>query len=192
MKLNKKQEEDLRGVFFIVKGQYRRNCGQSFVNEATGDVNHLGGYDPTSEDTSEWYMVLDNITFNSVCCGGDFDKIVRSIGNVIKRYKTKARYLKELRERDVRSKVSNPMRCLHQAIYNTYGDFYSDYIEEQEDLAYGDAVFKTPLQRTKDIKKKTKVKKLATTAPLKKEVSKEPKTLRRKAPLKRSLKKLSI
>ena len=77
-------------------------------------------------------------------------------------------------------------------LYNTYGDFYSDYIKEQEDLAYGDITFKTPLQRTKDIKKKTTLRKLVTTAPPKKEVLEEPKTLRRKAPLKRSLKKLSI
>ena len=192
MKLNKKQEEDLRGVFFIVKGQYKRNCGQSFVNSATGDVNYLGGYDPSSEETSEWYMVLDNITFNCVCCGGDFNKAVRSIGNAIKRYKTKARYLKELEKRDTRSKVSKPMRCLYQAIYDTYGDFYDEYIEEQEDLAYGDITFKTPLQRTKDIKKKTTVRKLVTPTTTEKKDVEETKTIRRKAPLKRSLKKLSI
>ena len=192
MKLNKKQEEDLRGVFFIVKGQYKRNCGQSFVNSATGDVNYLGGYDPSSEETSEWYMVLDNITFNCVCCGGDFNRAVRSIGNAIKRYKTKARYLKELEKRDTRSKVSKPMRCLYQAIYNTYGDFYDEYIEEQEDLAYGDITFKTPLQRTKDIKKKTTVRKLVTPTTTEKKDVEETKTIRRKAPLKRSLKKLSI
>ena len=192
MKLNKKQEEDLRGVFFILKGQYKRNCGQSFVNSATGDVNYLGGYDPSSEETSEWYMVLDNITFNCVCCGGDFNRAVRSIGNAIKRYKTKARYLKELEKRDTRSKVSKPMRCLYQAIYNTYGDFYDEYIEEQEDLAYGDITFKTPLQRTKDIKKKTTVRKLVTPTTTEKKDVEETKTIRRKAPLKRSLKKLSI
>ena len=192
MKLNKKQEEDLRGVFFIVKGQYKRNCGQSFVNSATGDVNYLGGYDPSSEETSEWYMVLDNITFNCVCCGSDFNRAVRSIGNAIKRYKTKARYLKELKRRDPRNNVSKPMRCLYEAIYNTYGDFYSDYIEEQEDLAYGDITFKTPLQRTKDIKKKTTVRKLVTPTTTEKKDIEVSKTLRRKAPLKRSLKKLSI
>ena len=192
MKLNKKQDEDLRGVFFIVKGQYKRNCGQSFINEATGDVNHIGGYDPSSGETSERYMVLDNITYNSVYCGGDFNGAVKSIGNVIKRYKTKARYLKELKERDTRSNVSKPMRCIYEAIYNTYGDFYSDYIEEQEDLAYGDITFKTPLQRTKDIKKKTTVKRLVTPNTTEKKDVEVSKTIRKKAPLKRSLKKLSI
>lgn len=192
MKLNKKQEEDLRGVFFIVKGRYKKNCGQSFINEATGDVNHIGGYDPSSEDTVEWYMVLDNITFNCVCSGSDLDRAIKAVGNVIKRYKTEARYLKELKERDTRSNVSNPMRCLYEAIYNTYGDFYSDYIEEQEDLAYGDITFKTPLQRTKDIKKKTTVRKLVTPTTTEKNDVEVSKTLRRKAPLKRSLKKLSI
>ena len=192
MKLNKKQEEDLRGVFFIVKGQYKRNCGQSFVNSATGDVNHIGGYNPSSEETSDRYMVLDNITYNSVYCGGDFNRAVKSIGNVIKRYKTKARYLKELKERDTRSNVSKPMRCIYEAIYNTYGDYYDEYIEEQEDLAYGDITFKTPLQRTKDIKKKTTVKRLVTPNTTEKKDVEVSKTLRKKAPLKRSLKKLSI
>ena len=192
MKLNKKQEEDLRGVFFIVKGHYRKNCGQSFVNSATGDVNHIGGYDPSSEETSEWYMVLDNITFNCVCCGSDFNRAVRSIGNAIKRYKTKARYLKELKRRDPRNNVSKPMRCIYQAVYDTYGDFYDEYIEEQEDLAYGDITFKTPLQRTKDIKKKTTVKRLVTPNTKEKKEVEVKKTIRRKAPLKRSLKKLSI
>lgn len=192
MKLNKKQEEDLRGVFFIVKGQYKRNCGQSFVNSATGDVNHVGGYDPRSEETSEWYMVLDNITYNSVYCGGDFNRAVRSIGNTIKRHKTKARYLKSLKERDTRSNVSKPMRCLYETIYNTFGDYFSDYIEEQEDLAYGDITFKTPLQRTKDIKKKTTVRKLVTPTVTEKKDIEVSKTLKKKVPLKRSLKKLSI
>ena len=40
---------------------------------------------------------LNNITYNNVYCGGDFNGAVKSIGNVIKRYKTKARYLKELK-----------------------------------------------------------------------------------------------
>ena len=176
MKLNKKQEEDLRGVFFIVKGHYRKNCGQSFVNSATGEVNHIGGYDPSSEETSEWYMVLDSITFNCVCCGGDFNRVIKSIGNVIKRYKTKARYLKELEKRDNRNMVSKPMRCLYQAVYDTYGDI----------------TFKTPLQRTKDIKKKTTVKRLVTPNTTEKKEVEVKKTIRKKAPLKRSLKKLSI
>ena len=192
MKLNKKQEEDLRGVFFIVKGQYRRNCGQSFVNSATGDVNHIGGYDPSGDETVEWYMVLDNITFNCVCSGSDLDRAIKAVCNVIKRYRTKARYLKDLKGRDPRNNVSKPMRCLYEEIYNTYGDFYSDYIEEQEDLAYGDITFKTPLQRTKDIKKKTTVRKLVTPTVTEKKDAEVTKTLRKKVPLKRSLKKLSL
>ena len=84
------------------------------------------------------------------------------------------------------------MRCVYQAVYDTYGDFYDKYIEEQEDLAYGDITFKTPLQRTKDIKKKTTVKRLVTPTTTEKKDIEVSKTLRRKAPLKRSLKKLSI
>lgn len=192
MKLNKKQEEDLRGVFFIVKGQYKRNCGKSFINNYTGDVNHLGGYDPTSEDTVEWYMVLDRVDYHCVYCGSSFEKAKNSIYNTIKNYRTLNRYKKRLGEKDKSQRVSKPMRCLYMELYNTYGDFYSDCIEEQEDLAYGDVVFKTPLQRTKDIKKKTTVKRLVTQNTTEKKDVEVSKTLRRKAPLKRSLKRLSI
>ena len=192
MKLNRKQTEDLRGVFFIVKGQYKKGVEPSFINEATGLTNHIGGYDPSDENTVEWYMVLDRITFNCVCCGSDFEKVKRGVFSAIKKYKTKDKYLKVLRERDQRSNVSNPTRCLYQAIYNTYGDFYSEIVEDLEDQAYSGVVFKTPLERSKDIKKKTGVKKLVSQS--NKEVKNEeiPKTIKKRTPLRKSLKKLLI
>lgn len=185
----KTNAEDLRGVFFIVKGQYKRNSGRSFTNEVTKNTNYLGGYDPCGDDTKEWYMVLDNITFNCVWCGGDFNRAVQSIGNTIKKYKTKVRYLKTIEGSDERSLVSKPMRCLYEEVFNTYGDFYSEYIEEQEDLAYGDITFRTPLQRSKDIKKKTSVRKLVTQNTTKDTSDKEV-TLKRKTTRKRTIKKL--
>ena len=53
--------EDMRGLFFIVKGQYRKGEGKKIVNDVSGDYMWLGGYDPTLKDTpsTRWYMCLD-------------------------------------------------------------------------------------------------------------------------------------
>lgn len=191
MKLTKTHSEDLRGVFFIVKGQYKHHTTPVFVNKATQSEQCLGGYNPTDPHTKEWYMVLDNIEFNCVACGGDFDTVKRGVYEAITTYKTKERYL-HAQKRKQGNKVSAPMRCLYEQVYKEFGDYYEDTVEEQEDLAYGSGVFRTPLQRSKDIKKKTTVKRLVTPNTTEKKEVAVKKTIRRKAPLKRSLKKLSI
>jgi len=54
-------EESLRGLFYIVKGDYKKK-GISFVNKVTGDVNYIGGYDPEDSETTEWYRTISHIT----------------------------------------------------------------------------------------------------------------------------------
>ena len=176
MKLTKTNSEDLRGVFFIVKGQYKHHTTPVFVNKATQSEQCLGGYNPTDPHTKEWYMVLDNIEFNCVACGGDFDTVKRGVYEAITTYKTKERYL-HAQKRKQGNKVSAPMRCLYEHVYKEFGDYYEDTVEEQEDLAYSSGVFKTPLQRSKDIQKKLKVGKI------KVEGREEKKEEKRKTPL---------
>lgn len=192
MKLTKTHSEDLRGVFFIVKGQYKHHTTPVFVNKATQSEQCLGGYNPTDPHTKEWYMVLDNIEFNCVACGGDFDTVKRGVYEAITTYKTKERYL-HAQKRKQGNKVSAPMRCLYEQVYKEFGDYYEDTVEEQEDLAYSSGVFKTPLQRSRDIKRKVGVGKIKieekSTPVHKKEVT----TLRKKTPLKKTpLKRLTV
>ena len=53
--------DSMRGLFFIVKGQYQKGVEPSFINSVTGDVSHVGGYNPYSDDTTNWYMCLDKM-----------------------------------------------------------------------------------------------------------------------------------
>ena len=171
--------EDLRGVFFIVKGQYEKGVEPSFVNKAKNEVSWLGGYDPELNTTKEWYMCLDNITFNCVACGGDIKKVVKGVYNTITKYKDLKHYLHHISKttsddtyeqrylghppltHDQRVKkaegrcprVSPPMRCLYKAVYDEYGDYYSDLVKEMEDLAYSDIKDKTPFRKAKKLAK---------------------------------------
>ena len=175
--------EDLRGVFFIVKGQYKKGVEPSFLNKVTNETSWLGGYDPRNENTSEWYMCLDNITFKCVACGGDLEKVVKGVHTQIVKYKDLKHYLRHISKttsddtyevrylgrtpltHDQRVKkaegrcprTSPAMRCLYEAIYSEYGDYYSDLVETQEDLAYEEIKNNTPFKKVRKLVKKTSV-----------------------------------
>ena len=183
--------DTMKDLFFIVKGQYRKGIAPSFVNSVTGDVNYVGGYDPDKDTTEKWYMCLDKVTFQCVSCGSDFNKVVHSVYTLIMKYKGNAKkYFKHISDTtsddyyethylghapltlDQRNKkaegrcprVSPPMRCLYNAVYSWYGDYFSEQVREMEDQAYSDLeeVIRNskPINRTKRIMKKTPVKKV--------------------------------
>ena len=150
--------EDMRGLFFIVKGQYARGVEPSFVS-VTGNVNHIGGYNPYSKDTQEWYMLLDSKTFNCMVCGSNFSKVLKGVYNIIKKHKGSAeRYFKLLKKaNDGKGFSQSPaMRCLYEHIYDEYGDYYSDEIKEMEDLAYSELVEEKPFNKSKKLVSKHK------------------------------------
>ena len=193
MKLNTmKQEEDLRGVFFIIKGQYKHHLSPTFINEVTGSEMCLGGYDPDQDTTPEWYMVVDRYNYHCIYCGVSLEGAKKSIVTAIRKYKTLGGYNKMLNRLDRSQAVSKPMRCLYKEIEKTFGDYYLEDIEDMEDQAYDSVVFKTPLQRSKDIKRKSGVKKLG--KPLKKVAPKkeEVKPLLKKGKTKRPIRKLAL
>lgn len=193
MKLNtKKQQEDLRGLFFIVKGQYRHHIGPTFYNSASETEQCLGGYNPEDTNTKEWYMLMDNVDYHCICCGADFEEVLRGVYSVIKRYKTKERYLHTIRERSVSAKVSKPMRCLYKAVYDTYGDYYLEEIKEMEDKAYSSGVFKSPLERSKDTMHKIKTPFTHVTKKSVKNPSQKPQLMKQNNRKKIKIKKLSV
>ena len=157
--------QDMRGLFFVVKGQYAKGVEPSFVNKATGDVNHIGGYDPFREDTTDWYMVLDNKTFNCLACGGNLDKVLKAVYKTIKTYKGVAKkYFKHVSEvtsddyyevtylgkapltheqRVAKAegrcpRVSPAMRCIYERVFSEFGDYFEEEVQEMEDLAYSE------------------------------------------------------
>ncbi len=175
--------DDMRGLFFIVKGQYRKSVGTSFVNKVSGDVSYTGGYDPERGDTDEWYMLLDSKTYHCIACGSDFNKVLGGVRTVIKRHKGVARnYFKHVSSitsddyyethylgrppltHDQRVKkaegrcprVSPIMRDLYDHIYSEFGHYYSDEVSEMEDLAYSDLVEDRPYNKARRIMSKTK------------------------------------
>lgn len=185
--------KDMKGLFFVVKGQYRKGVAPSFVNKVSGDTQYIGGYDPTLDTTSDWYMVLDKKTFNCVSCGGNFDKVIRGVYNTIKRFKGSGdRYLKHVREKD--SKVSPIMRCLYEQVYSEYGDFYNEEVEEMEDLAYSDLKEERPLNKAMKLVSKNKPKKTLKVSTPKEEKVIETPTLKKvsKSKVKLGVKKLSV
>lgn len=132
--------DSMRGLFFIMKGQYSRDVGPSFVNEANGNTHHVGGYDPSSDDTVEWYMVLDNVRFSYVYGGSDYNKCLESIKKVIKRHKGSAKkYLEHIKGYDnIYPLVSPVMVEVYKHVYEEYGQFFREDVERVEDIAYQD------------------------------------------------------
>lgn len=172
--------EDMRGLFFIIKGNYTRNLGDSFINEVSGDVSHVGGYDPENENTKEWYMCLDKVTFQCITCGSDFEKVLRGVKDYIVKFRGKSKdyfkYICDLTSEDYyethflgrqplspekRSqkaegrcpRTSPIMRCLYNAVFEVYGHYYRDEIEAVEEEAY-----KVVEKRNTPLKKVLKVK----------------------------------
>ena len=169
-------DDNMRGLFFIVKGQYKKSARPSVVNSVSKDTMWLGGYDPYNADTEEWYMLMDNKTFHCVMCGSDLKKVLQGVYDLIIRYDGVAKkYFKHVSSttsddyyethylghqpltHDQRVKkaegrcprVSPVMRCLYESVFKEYGDFYIEEVEEMENKAYNDL-------KTKETPKKTK------------------------------------
>lgn len=158
-------DDAMRGLFFIVKGQHKRNVKPCFTNKLTQEINYIGGYDPHNEDTVEWYQLVDCKTFQCLACGSDLNKVLNGVYNIIMRYKGVARnYFKHISDTtsddyyethylghaplgheqrankaEGRCPRTSPiMREVYRHIYEEFGDYFSDEVKEKEDLAYKD------------------------------------------------------
>lgn len=130
--------EDMRGLFFIVKGQYEKGVKPSFINSVSGNEMSVGGYDPENKNTQEWYRLMDRKTYTTLCCSGDLDNVLRGVYKYIKKFKGDTKkYLEFLNGLD--NLFSSPtMRCMYEHIDNLFGDYYSDEVREMEDLAFSE------------------------------------------------------
>ena len=157
--------DTMRGLFFIIKGQYRRGAEPHFRNEVSGDNTYIGGYNPFDPGTGEWYMLMDNRTYHCIACGSDLRKVLGGVYNAIMKHKGVAKnYFKRVSEttsddyyevhylgqpplnheqRVAKAegrcpRVSPAMRCLYEKVYEEFGDYYMDEVVEMEDKAYND------------------------------------------------------
>lgn len=211
----------MRGLFFIVKGQYRKGVAPSYINKATNETGWIGGYDPYSEDTENWYQLMDSKTFHCLACGSDFNRVVKGVYTAIIKHKGQAkRYFKhvssitsddyyevhylghkpltpEQRAKKAEGRcprVSPAMRELYQHIYDEYGEFFSDEIEKMEDLAYSELSEERPINKSRKLVSKNKPKGgLVKTETPKVEVIETPATPKKVKPkVKMGIKKLSM
>lgn len=160
-----KCKEDMRGMFFILKGQYNAKQGMESL-------------DPENENTEEWYEAMDNVVFNTIACGSSLDKCVRAVETCIKKHGTREEYFRTLSEfttedyyqvhykgqapftteqlhdmmgNGMRARTSPATKELMKEAYDRYGYEYEELIAEAEDRAYQSTRFSTPLQRTQKI-----------------------------------------
>ena len=166
--------QDMRGLFYIVKGQYKPNKRDTLNTE---------GYEPDNPSTVEWYQLRDCKTHHCIACGSNFNKVLKGVYTAITKYKVAKVYFKYVddtttedyyrthylgkppytpeertkRGEDGRSaRVSPEMKVLFDKVYEDYGDYYREYIIEMEDEAYKYLASQTPIGKTKKIMAKTK------------------------------------
>lgn len=129
-----KTHEDMRNLFFIIKGGYVKGVEPKFTN-TKGDEIYIGGYDPYSEDTEEWYMLVDNQTYSVMSCGEDFNTVLQGVYNTIRHFKgSLKKYLKHTAEYS--HTQSKSAVEIYKRVGDEYGDYYEDLITKMEDLAY--------------------------------------------------------
>lgn len=172
------ENDTMRGLFFIVKGQYTSKVLPVFTNRMSGDEMSLGCYNPEADTTKEWYQLLDCVTFSCYACGSNLEKILRSVYHQIKHHKGSfkkyCRFISEFSSDDTyevlflgkppmsdsdrakkaegRTPRTSPiMKHLYEEVYKTYGDFMRDEISEMENLAYKELREETPLHKTKKV-----------------------------------------
>lgn len=184
MKLVSKSE-DMRDLFTIVKGQYRKD-------NSPDDIS-ISGYDPSSQNTNEWYCVHDNVVYYCFYGGSSYEKALQAIKNYIKRYKTRREYFKHvcevtsedyygvhyLNQRPLNDKERSEKACdgrcprtspssvvLYTKVFNNFHHYFAEDIERMEDEAYEELRGKTPLNKTKSLLKKGGLVKPAITEPV--------------------------
>lgn len=138
---------DMRGLFVIVRGQYKHNKGRAFTNRVSGNTNYLGGYDPTDTTNPEWYMLYERETAQCLSCGSDLEHILSMVYTYVYRNKHKNNLFKEVFSPD-HTRYPIDEALMHEVI-DTYGYYYEDQVEEQVDLAYTELKKDTPLNRAK-------------------------------------------
>lgn len=196
--MNNITNDTMRGLFFIIKGRHNRNLSPSYVNKVTGETGNLGGYDPYSDTTEEWYQVLDRKSYHSIYCGNDYERAVTAVRRMIVRYKGVAKnYFREVsrltsddyyevhylghreltpeqraKKQEGRCPRTSPiMMDMYRNIDMLWGDVFAKEVEEQEDLAYNDLIEERPVNKSRKIVQRAK-KSLGLT-PVKEETPKE-------------------
>lgn len=159
-------EDSMKGLFMIVKGQYRKTA--PVVTCKDGEERFIGGYDPANEDTSEWYQLMDRVNYETISCGSSLENMLKGITRQIVQYNNDrgawlhdhspiTEYEDETGKKSRRVTVSPITRMMMEKVEEFYGDFYDDQIAEAEEEALRQLAEKPrkTLKKTKPIKNTT-------------------------------------
>lgn len=175
--------DTMRGLFFIIRGKHAWKKEPTYTNKVSGEVGHLGGYNPNDENTEVWYNVMDRKCFHTIYSGSDFNRAVDAIRKCIIRHKGVAKnYFREVskytsddyyevhylghteltpekraKKCEGRCPRTSPiMMDMYKNIDNLWGDYYLEYIEQAEDTAYTSLVDERPVNKSRKIVQKAK------------------------------------
>lgn len=143
----------LNNVFYVVKGQYQKGLAPVCFYEEKGETLYLGGFNPYSENTVEWYGLYDNITHRCYGCG-NLDSIFSALRKVVKLYRNKEKLIKAYNSGEYR--VSKAQKVLHEGIFNEFGDYLREEIEEIVDESFEEIKNDTPFNRAKKRMKRSR------------------------------------
>ena len=184
---------DMRGLFFIQKGQYSKS-GTCVTVKDGGEYEerYVGGYDPNAEGTVSHYCVMDKITFHTVYGGSSLEKALECLEKVIINYgNNPERYFEAVSEstnedfyyrhfqglpgfsdatakkrvEDGRSwKSSIHTKRTGYAVYKLYGRFFEDVVYDTEERAVQKIEENLHKKRNKMRKLRKRVRKLNSAA----------------------------
>ena len=92
-------------------------------------------------------MLVDTITWHTQCANSDYEVVLRAVEKLIKKYKTRRHF--EYVMSGVISRNARSVQELDKAVYEEWGDFFQEDIEEEEDLAYEYLRDNTKFNKTK-------------------------------------------
>ena len=135
----------MKGLFFIIKGSYKRGVEPTFLNPATETPHSIGCYNPEDPNTEEWYMLVDCETFTCACASMKLERVLEGLKNTIEKYKgSRESYLRIIRE--IR-RVPPSVEVLYRTVYEHYGDYFSDLVADIEEQALENVRKNKPVRR---------------------------------------------
>lgn len=178
---------DMRGLFFIQKGQYSKSGLCVTVKDGTEyEERWIGGYDPNSSNTKSQYCAIDRITFHSICGCSSLENALECITKCMVTFKNDPkRYFRDVCEHTnedfyfrhyegalpiseaALKKRAEEGRCWRAsphtkrngyAVYKAFGRYFEDEVCDAEDKAL--SILETQKAERLAKKKNTKCKKV--------------------------------
>lgn len=128
-----KNADSLRGVFFIVKGQYSPDKKPAI--EIDSNQVFVGCYNPESASTKEWYRVIDNRSFRCVYASSSLEGAFKTIRDFLWQFRTYGKYAQAFND-SISGKIPASEIILGKAVYAMYGKYYAENIRAIEEEVY--------------------------------------------------------